>query len=58
MKFLVYLSNVTLVFISTCRKEFCEKYVLRNSCPLIKTSETFDKSVEKILVKSPCPQPY
>ena len=47
-----YLSNVTLVFRSSCREEFWEKCVLRNTCPLMWTSETFVKSVKKIPVKS------
>ena len=30
-----YMSNATLVFISSCREEFREKCVLRSSCSLI-----------------------
>ena len=40
---------MTLVFRSGCREEFWEKYVLRNSCPLIYKSETFVKIVKKYL---------
>ena len=40
---------MTLVFRSGCREEFWEKYLLRNSCPLIYKSETFVKSVKKYL---------
>ena len=47
-----YLSNVTLVFRSSCREEFWEKCVLRNTCPLVWTSETFVKSVNTYEV--PC----
>ena len=56
--FAVYLSNVTQVLRSSYREEFWGKCVLRNSCPLIQTCETFVKIVEKIPVKSPCLQPY
>ena len=41
-------SNVTLVFRSSCRGEFWGKCIFRDTCPLIQISETFAKSVEKI----------
>ena len=55
--FTVYLSNVTLVFRSSCRKELWGKCVLRNTCPLIQISETFVRSIKKTPF-SPCLQPY
>ena len=44
---------MAIVFRSSCREEFWKICVLRNSFPLILTSETFVKSVEKYLLSLP-----